>query len=163
MKLNPSPPPKLSEKQREFLRAAARPAGADPWDFGSSVVGAMKRAGFVSARRDLAARCTTYVLSNAGREAMGGLGGAVRFRFVLRTVRGVALHVVEGPVQGAGGFVSRLADLEAQRALNALGRPLTIYEPDPGHVEVFPEYTAESNGPGVRVHISNLAGLAEDP
>ena len=88
---------------------------------------------------------------------------AVRFRFVLRVVQGVALHVVEGPVQGAGGFVSRLADLEAQRALNASGRPLTIYEPDAGHVEVFPEYTAESDGPGVRIHISKLVGLAEEP
>jgi len=68
-----------------------------------------------------------------------------RFRF-----SGPGLDVT-GPVQGNGGLVPSLARLEQQQRLAADGLSLGVYEPEPGHVCVFPDYSGSDNGR--RVHV----------
>ncbi len=65
---------------------------------------------------------------------------------------------VVGPVQGCGGKISgrdalpRL--LAAQRAAID-GSPLTIYEPDMGHVRVSPGYCADGDGDDVFIALAD--------
>lgn len=78
------------------------------------------------------------------------------FRFVLEDGRELV-----GPVLGAGGFVTEQARLERAARLAAKGRPTGLHEPRPGHVAVFPEYSADGNGEPVAVALSALAAPAE--
>ncbi len=71
-----------------------------------------------------------------------------RFRFV-----GPGVDVT-GPVQGAGGLVTSLGCLERQQRLASAGRPLGVYEPSPGFVCVFPDYSGSENGRRVHVPIA---------
>jgi hypothetical protein len=48
------------------LRDAAHPARLDPWDFGSSTIGALKRGGFIVVRNG-AAKPRRYELTDSGR------------------------------------------------------------------------------------------------
>lgn len=71
-----------------------------------------------------------------------------RFRFV-----GPGVDVT-GPVQGNGGLVPSLARLEQQQRLAREGLPLGVYEPAPGFVCVFPDYSGSENGRRVHVPIA---------
>jgi hypothetical protein len=64
---------------------------------------------------------------------------------------------VTGPVQGNGGFVSSLAVLQKQQELAKYGFPLGIYEPFPGQVVVFPEFTAKDDGSPVYVELDSVS------
>lgn len=72
----------------------------------------------------------------------------IRFRF-----QGPGIDV-SGPVQGSGGLIKSLARLEQQQRLAAKGKPLGVYEPEPGHVCVFPDYTGSEDGRRVNVPIA---------
>jgi hypothetical protein len=64
-----------------------------------------------------------------------------------------------GPVRGCGGMVGSLERLQAARRLAMQGRPHGLHEPIAGHVAVFPDYCAESDGEPVHVPLEMLAGL----
>lgn len=70
-------------------------------------------------------------------------------------------RILRGPVQGAGGFVQRLADLQMAQRLASEGRRLPCYEPKPGCVHVYPRATAESNGKPVTVDLRKVE-ISED-
>ena len=55
------------------LRDAAHPAGLDPWDFGSSTIGALKRAGLIVVRNG-AAKPRRYELTDSGRRLYAEFG-----------------------------------------------------------------------------------------
>lgn len=60
---------------------------------------------------------------------------------------------IVGVVQGAGGPVQYIDHLrKAIRQANR-GRDTHLYEPAPGHVVVYPDYSAKSNGPSVAVNL----------
>lgn len=72
-----------------------------------------------------------------------------RFEFLLADGR-----VVTGVVHGCGGVLSRPGDLERlqlsiERAKE--GDPLAVYEPRPGHVRVYPHYSAYHQGDHIDV------------
>lgn len=67
---------------------------------------------------------------------------AIRFSFRLPDGR-----IVSGPVQGAGGFIRSLEYLRAQQQNLRDGYPLPIYEPQPGCVAVYPQFSVMDNGP----------------
>ena len=54
---------------------------------------------------------------------------------------------VTGPVRGAGGMVRSALDLDAATRLARIGRRHGLYEPQPGTVAVYPDYSAASDGP----------------
>ena len=83
-------------------------------------------------------------------------GGATRFRFTLANGRTVA-----GPVQGAGGVVSDLERMKRAIRLAKEGRDTGLYEPHPGHVVVFPEFSAEGDGPRVAVDLAKVRSVAK--
>lgn len=58
-------------------------------------------------------------------------------------------------MQGNGGLVTSLPVLLAQQRLAREGRPLGIYEPEPGCVCVFPDFNAHDNGRRVIVPIKS--------
>lgn len=66
---------------------------------------------------------------------------------------------VEGRVQGNGGVLggdtprARFAGLQALRLAASGAYPFGGYEPKPGHVRVYPNFTAEGNGAHVDVQI----------
>jgi hypothetical protein len=76
------------------------------------------------------------------------VGDAPRFLFR------VGGSVIEGAVQGNGGIVTRLGLLLASQRLVRAGREHGLYAPKPGHVAVFPDYCATSNGESVSVDLS---------
>lgn len=59
---------------------------------------------------------------------------------------------VTGRVQGSGGFLVGVAGLARLAYASDSGR-FAGYEPAPGHVCVYPDWTPASNGPGVAVNI----------
>lgn len=77
-------------------------------------------------------------------------------------------HVFEGPIQGNGGKLGDgTAYLGAERAtgaaidqirqvqrLHANGRPTGVYEPQPGHVALYPDWNGWGDGPPVAVPLS---------
>lgn len=63
-------------------------------------------------------------------------------RFIFRLENG---EIVIGPVQGAGGFASKAMMMAAKRQASEDYR-MCLYEPQAGHVAVFPEYTYAGNG-----------------
>ena len=71
---------------------------------------------------------------------MGGAVSAARFRLT-----GAGFDVT-GPVQGNGGPVQRLGQLQAAQRCALEGSPTGLYEPRPGHVCVYPDFTATDNG-----------------
>jgi hypothetical protein len=78
-----------------------------------------------------------------------------RFRFILGDGT-----VVDGPVQGAGGFVSDARVLDAMQERARRGEPLgRVYEPATGHVACFPEHTARGNGPRVLVKLVDVVRI----
>lgn len=66
-----------------------------------------------------------------------------------------------GPVRGAGGFVASVTRLLLAKERAAKGMRLNIYEPNPGHVAVFPDYCAAGDGAPVVVPLSALVGEAK--
>lgn len=90
----------------------------------------------------------------------------LRFRATLADGR-----VLEGPVQGYGGKLGTgalhagfsAARREALRRLAfakrmlARGRALPMYEPEPGCVAIYPDYSAESDGEPVVVPVKGTA------
>ncbi len=60
---------------------------------------------------------------------------------------------VVGVVQGNGGVLAGIHGLKRLHASADHGRILGLYEPLPGHVRVFPSYSAEGNGPHVDVDL----------
>lgn len=75
--------------------------------------------------------------------------------------------VVVGPIRGNGGQIgdaSMHLGIETAREhaaeimarvvrLRSLGRCTFVYEPEPGHVAIFREFSAKSDGPPVHVPI----------
>lgn len=58
-------------------------------------------------------------------------------------------RTVTGPVIGSGGFVEarggrRRLTVAIERA--RAGAPLSIFEPEPGHVRIFPGFSAAGDG-----------------
>jgi hypothetical protein len=66
------------------LRDAANPAGLDPWKFGSSTIGTLKRSGFIVVRNG-AAKPRRYELTDSGRSVLAEFGAA-RIAVMTRTV-----------------------------------------------------------------------------
>lgn len=66
-----------------------------------------------------------------------------------------------GPVHGAGGMAS---DAELQRAArrSAAGKPTGLVEPKPGHVVVYPQYDAVSDGPCMWLPITSALSLVSE-
>ncbi len=65
--------------------------------------------------------------------------------------------IVSGVVHGNGGVIANCGDarrriLTAQRRARA-GRETMLYEPLPGHVRVYPKYSASSDGEAVDVDL----------
>lgn len=81
-------------------------------------------------------------------------------RFFIRAADG---GFVSGCVQGAGGILASgfgggstpLERLQTDARRAAQGLRLSVYEPAPGHVRVYPEYSAAGNGPHVDICIVN--------
>jgi hypothetical protein len=73
-------------------------------------------------------------------------------RFAFRVPTGT----VTGAVQGNGGIVSSLARLLAAKKLAGAGRAHGLYEPAPGCVQVFPDYSVAGNGEAVVVALAAL-------
>lgn len=71
---------------------------------------------------------------------MVGAANAARFRLT-----GVGFDVA-GPVQGNGGPVQRLGQLQAAQRNALEGAPTGLYEPRPGHVCVYLDFSAMDNG-----------------
>jgi hypothetical protein len=61
---------------------------------------------------------------------------------------------VTGPVQGAGGFIKKLGELDAAACVAYQRRPHGLYEPRQGSVAVFPDYCAAGNGAPVVVDLA---------
>lgn len=62
-------------------------------------------------------------------------------------------HYITGVVAGDGDLQAMGKDI--RRSAN--GKPFIMHsEPTPGHVFIYPEYSAESNGPPVQVPIHCL-------
>lgn len=64
-----------------------------------------------------------------------------RFEFTLPTGASIV-----GPVRGAGGFISSEKRLLAAERCARAGHPTGLYEPKRGHVAVYPDYSAKSDG-----------------
>jgi hypothetical protein len=62
-------------------------------------------------------------------------------------------ETITGPVKGAGGFINTLARLNAAARMAAQGRETGMYEPKPGHVAVYPDFCAWSDGRAVTVSL----------
>jgi hypothetical protein len=68
-------------------------------------------------------------------------------------------QTVAGRVQGNGGMLGGDSSRKALGGLNELRQaasgeyPFGGYEPKPGHVRVYPEFSANGNGPSVDVPI----------
>ena len=74
-------------------------------------------------------------------------------------------QVLVGPIMGNGGMLGSGAlycgiDAAERQALRALGlnrlrvstgKPLSIFEPSPGHVMIYPDYSPASDGKGVPI------------
>jgi hypothetical protein len=67
---------------------------------------------------------------------------ALRIRFTFLDGSGS----VTGPVQGAGGIIDSVERLDAAARLSAAGREHGLYEPEPGSVACYPDYSAKGNG-----------------
>ncbi len=76
------------------------------------------------------------------------------YRFLLKLADG---RYVAGPIQGSGGVLTRQCLPWLLESIDRAqqGEPLGMYEPQPGHVCMFPDYSAE--GQGVRL-IADLRG-----
>lgn len=74
-------------------------------------------------------------------------------RFKLQLADGL---VVEGTVHGSGGVIegrhARYRLVKAIRLANA-DRPTGLYEPEPGHVRVYPDYNASGSGTPIDVDL----------
>ncbi len=57
-----------------------------------------------------------------------------------------------GPVRGVTGWATEESIQKDQRRARA-GKPLFCHEPTPGHVAIYPYYSAQADGPAVRVPI----------
>jgi hypothetical protein len=60
----------------DALRDASKPEGLNPWDYGSTTVGVLKKLGWVAARAKVVPR--RYDITDAGRKALeqdGHYGG----------------------------------------------------------------------------------------
>lgn len=77
----------------------------------------------------------------------------LRFRFDLG-----GGQVVEGVVRGAGDMVHHADRMRQQCRRARNGRRLGVYEPTPGCVAVYPEYTAASDGPVTIVPAASFIG-----
>jgi hypothetical protein len=64
-----------------------------------------------------------------------------RFEFTLDDVSRVTGHV-----RGAGGMIGSVSRLDAAAQLARDGRPHGLYEPEPGCVAVYPDYSAVGDG-----------------
>lgn len=69
--------------------------------------------------------------------------------------------VVVGPVHGSGGMLASqyrhgaLERMEITRQRALLRQSLSIYEPEPGHVCVYPKFSHRGNGPAVHVDLTD--------
>lgn len=80
-----------------------------------------------------------------------------RYALVTETGRRVV-----GAVQGNAGLLREPHGLERLRlcVLRAkAGQPLSIYEPSPGHVAVYPRLDAQQNGPFVYVDLRRVSDV----
>src|SRR6185503_3454878 len=69
---------------------------------------------------------------------------------------------VTGPVQGCGGTISAVGGVQrltVEVTHARTGRRLGVYEPSPGHVRVFPNYSAAGNGDPVDVDLRQVLGV----
>jgi hypothetical protein len=64
---------------------------------------------------------------------------------------------VVGPVRGAGGFVSSELRMLAAERCARIGRPTGIYEPRPGFVAVYPDFSARDDGAPVFVKLASAS------
>jgi len=78
--------------------------------------------------------------------------GALRVRFTFLDGSGS----VTGPVSGAGGFLSTIAQLDVAARLLANGRTHGLYAPEPGCVACFPDYSAAGNGAPYVVRLTDV-------
>lgn len=72
-----------------------------------------------------------------------------RFRFITSD------EILVGVVQGAGGPVPSLRAIHKEQQKAVEGLRLGVFEPKTGHVAVFCEFSAESNGPRSLVDLRN--------
>lgn len=69
---------------------------------------------------------------------------------------------VTGPVHGSGGMADA-AELQRAARRHGAGKPTGLIEPKPGHVVVYPQYCAISDGPCMWLPITSALSLvAED-
>lgn len=82
-------------------------------------------------------------------------------RYTIRLATGA---LVTGPVQGSGGVIGsgehNLARLQTQTRRANAGEPLGIYEPRPGHVVMYPHYSAHDTGEPVEVDLRGAEVIA---
>lgn len=60
---------------------------------------------------------------------------------------------VTGAVKGSGGVLTSVDDVRRLVRLANRGRPLRVYEPEPFHVAVLPEFSAWTDGPETLVDL----------
>lgn len=86
--------------------------------------------------------------------ATGDYAGTPRFRLFLADGRSVL-----GVVQGSGGFVKALARLAGGIRRAKRGEDSGFYEPRPGHIAVFTQFSAASNGPERIVNMRQVVAV----
>ncbi len=72
-------------------------------------------------------------------------------------------EVVVGPVQGCGGVVERRGGFGRLRVAIVHaeeGLPTGLYEPRPGWARVYPEYSAQGQGPAIDVDLRGAEVLS---
>lgn len=87
---------------------------------------------------------------------MSGAFGPTRFAFRFPNGR-----IEVGPVMGAGGFVQSAERIKLAKARAAEGKRTNLYEPLPGHLACYPQYTHEGNGPPEPVPAEGFIGEAK--
>lgn len=86
---------------------------------------------------------------------IGGRPATPRFRFLLKNG-----SMVDGPVQGSGGFVTSARVLESMHGRAKRGEPLErVYEPEKGCIAVFPGYSSSGNGARHLVRLKDVVRI----
>lgn len=68
---------------------------------------------------------------------------------------------VTGPVHGAGGLVGEAGLYRLQVAVRRAkaGLPLALYEPSPGHVRVYPDYSSAGDREPVDIDLRRVTAV----
>lgn len=79
-----------------------------------------------------------------------------RFRFLVEG------ETIVGPVRGKGGMVQHPAQMQREKRRAASGKPLSIHEPVPQCVAVYPHYDATADGLPMFLPIASLVGAVRE-